>query len=480
MVKVLRGLAVVLLSLQVFLPFGANAEDGSPAKQILISEFQTGSIAAGAENPKGEFVELYNTGSTSTDVTGWRVEYLTKTHDGISAATRTLAVLTGSMEPGSHLLVSYEGYLAGADYYFSAGPSTGYLAKGDGSIRLVDSVGEVIDLVGYGSPNNYEELPISSLDAGKSAQRCLAAGELVDTDNNNSDFVVYEEITPGAGINCPAAEAPLGGGSSCEGVIISEVLPNPGGSDTGREFIELYNPSTEFVNLNNCGLQVGTSGIYRFSSLELAPEQYKAFYGSTTGLTLPNAAGGTVYLLSGESAELDSVSYGADLPDDVSWAWFGGEDWSQTYAPSPNEINISQPSKACAYGQIRNPETGRCVSLGLGGSSLAGSTFKPCKPGQERNPDTNRCRAAKSASASLKPCAANQTRNTETNRCRKVTLASSAISGGGIQDAASTRSSKHSLWFGGAVFAVAGGYGIWEWRRELVGFVKRFKKLPKA
>lgn len=499
MVKIIRGLAVVLLLVQVFAPLSALAQDGPPATQVLISEFQTGSIDSGDENPRGEFVELYNPTDFAADVAGWKVEYLTKTHDGVSEATRTLAALTGNIEPGAHLLISYQDYLADADFYFSGGPVSGYLAKGDGTIRMVNEIGQTIDLVGYGSPNNYEQSPAAAPDANKSLQRCVDNDQLVDTNNNSSDFALYSETTPGINVSCPVAASPTApSGSNCMGIILSELLPNPAGTDGGNEFIELYNPTGDFINLAGCGLQYGSGSVYRFGNVELAPEQYKAFGDQTTGITLTNSSGGTVYLLSAIDEELATATYLANMGDDVSWAWFGADLWRQTYVPSPNAINTDQATKPCAYGEVRNPDTGRCVSLGVGGSTLqpcradqernpatnrcrlltaSAAKLTACKPGQERNPATNRCRSA--SSTQLKPCKPGQERNPDTNRCRNATGAAGGSGNGKVQDIASTAASKSSWWLGGLALMSAGAYGIWEWRAELRNLLKKLFMRPR-
>jgi hypothetical protein len=42
----------------------------------------------------------------------------------------------------------------------------------------------------------------------------------------------------------------------------------------------------------------------------------------------------------------------------------------------------TKKSKDCPEGKVRNPKTGRCITL---------KTVKPCPEGKVRNPKTNRC-----------------------------------------------------------------------------------------
>lgn len=130
---------------------------------------------------------------------------------------------------------------------------------------------------------------------------------------------------------------------------------------------------------------------------------------------------------------------------------------------------------ACAEGQARNPETNRCRSL----AATAGVALVPCAVGQERNPETNRCRTSTTSNGGLTPCLAGQERNPETNRCRKTGL-EVALSPGGIdpvkQDPTPNPLAMSLL---GAVGVGAIGYGIYEWRSELSGALRRVASIGK-
>src|SRR5262249_50056444 len=154
----------------------------------------------------------------------------------------------------------------------------------------------------------------------KSIERFLDCAQSfpVDTDNNSADFALNSSSnpsnlsgqyvtscqpvsTPAAGNNDPTGTPnPVTGTTpTCEGVLITEILPNPAGTDAGHEYIELYNPTSSSISLDGCSLQTSSSSKkFSFSGTTLQPNEYKAFYDSATGLTLPNSAGGTAYLLS--------------------------------------------------------------------------------------------------------------------------------------------------------------------------------------
>jgi Lamin Tail Domain len=309
----------------------------------------------------------------------------------------------------------------------------------------------------------------------------------------------------------PGQPPDSGGGPTCEGIVINEFLPNPSGSDAGHEFIELYNPTKAAIALDGCSLQTSAgSKTYDLSGAVLQPGQYQAFYDSQTGLTLPNSAGGTVWLLS-PTDELQSIDYPANMADDVAWARFN-DAWQATYAPTPNAANISMPQAPCPAGQYRDSATNRCRDIATSSSttlkpcapdqyrnpatnrckakisaatlaacaanqyrnpatnrckliSSTSGSLKPCKPGHERNPATNRCKSTASSN-SLKPCKPGWIRNPATNRCRKGAVKGASIAG--IKDVSSPTATGSTQWWlaAGAVLAAL-GYALYEWRQEI-------------
>ncbi|MGC5169990.1 ExeM/NucH family extracellular endonuclease [Microbacterium sp. DT81.1] len=87
----------------VLMPSAASA-DVSPAAPVVISEVYGGGGNSGAVFNQ-DFIELYNRSAGPVDVTGWAVQYGSASSTTWSAAT----TLTGTLEPGEHLLVG-EGF----------------------------------------------------------------------------------------------------------------------------------------------------------------------------------------------------------------------------------------------------------------------------------------------------------------------------------------------------------------------------------
>jgi len=538
--KILLALGFLATIILPLFPTSVSADTTTPSSKVIISEVKLGgdSFSQGTAQPKDpqEFVTLYNQSGSDINLTGWTLEYaktnFDKTycsdsnwmaHNVSSSVSQT--VLSGTLKAGQ----------ASTPIARSLTDNTA------GSLHLVDmsdSNNSVVqDLVGWGISAPCQETAAASTPSnGKSIKRYLDCNNLpIDTNDNSKDFAANQPPSPGT-LSYPyqttcqqddtlsTSALPA---TTCEGIVISEILPNPSGADTDNEFIELFNPSLDIISLQGCSLQTtGSSKIYNFNNTSLQPGEYHAFYGSDTGLTLPNSAGGTVWLLS-PTTELQAITYQNSLDDDVSWILINNS-WQATFQPTPNAANVLQATKPCAEGEERNPDTGycrsiatlttsnlsacpegqernpdtnRCRTITIVSASLtpckegqtrnpatnrcitAGSSSSPltsCKAGQERNPETNRCKAiATIASTTLKPCPAGQERNPSTNRCRKSTSGTSSKLTS-VKDAATGSLTNNPHWWLAGFAAVgATSYGVYEWRQEVLQTLNRIKtKIP--
>lgn len=530
LVQKLLRMTVVFALLIALLPIG-NGHAAADTLPVVITELQTGA----SDDAKAEFVEVYNPNASTVSVAGWQLQYFAESRALASGETRRLANLTGELGPHEFRVFAYSGYfqeLAPLALPFANNVASGSLAQTGGAVRLADQMGVTVDVLGWGAAQVKEGQASLAPPAGKSLQRCLnPAAMALDTNDNNLDFAVYTATTPGAGVACVVpeepetpteTEIPTEPALSCEGVLLSEAMPNAAGSDTGREFIELFNPTNEVISLSGCRLQLsGSSKQFTFTDQVLEPGAYLAVLDAVTGLTLPNAGGGTIWLISAANVELDTLAYPGAMVDDTAWALADGV-WQMTYAPTASAPNIAMPLKPCAENQVRdevtlqcravvvatantltpckegqerNPLTNRCRAV------AAASTLTPCKEGQERNPETNRCRSVLAATSTLKPCAADEERNPETNRCRKVAAAATltpckdgyernpdtnrcrkiVTSSADIAEVtdveSSTEASKTSWYITGAIILAALTYAIYEWRQDII---QRFRNLKRG
>lgn len=398
--------------------------------------------------------------------------------------------------------VSAQGNLAGGKAYLRI--------SSDGGITLQDTNNNAADFV-------VGDLPQTLIGGGIYEQEfitdaCLNIDGFQDEIPvgfmKNLDGECYEDTCD----NIAGLQAILPNGYYKDGIdchiatlYLSELLPNASGVDTDKEFIEIYNPTQYATSLAGYKLQFGSKTV-ALPNLEIAPNSYTALSDLQTGITLTNA-NGTLTLFGADNNQLDLVTY-QDARDDESWAFVDGV-WQYTDNPTPNLANIPMTAiisdgettddnaaatcpagkyrnpltgrckkyetestlTPCKPDQERNPETGRCRSIFANTSSLT-----PCKPGQERNPETNRCRSvASAASKTLTPCKPGQERNPVTNRCRKSVENAKLDS---IKDSPVLMKSDGFGWLlAGGAMASLGGYGVWEWRREITSGLQKIASI---
>ncbi len=129
-------------------------------------------------------------------------------------------------------------------------------------------------------------------------------------------------------------------------VTINEILPNPTGSDTTGEFIELYNDEPLPVNVCGWSLDDGEGGstAHTFGSDTFIPARgYRTFFISETGLTLNNDKD-AVRLFSPEGRETGNIPY-VQSPEGRSFSRFveAGQDVWKWSTPSPDQGNVLPP-----------------------------------------------------------------------------------------------------------------------------------------
>ena len=160
---------------------------------VVISQVYGGGGNSGAVY-KNDFIELYNLGSATVDVTGWSVQYASS---GGSTWSRT--GLTGTIEPAHYYLVQ-EAAGAGGTTSLPTPNASGSIpmAAGSGKVALANNATTltgscptgVVDFVGFGPTANCFEGagPTATLSNTTAALR--KGNGATDTDNNADDFTV--------------------------------------------------------------------------------------------------------------------------------------------------------------------------------------------------------------------------------------------------------------------------------------------------
>lgn len=483
----MKKLTLVLYGLLVLQPafLGIVKAAGSPnISQVLISSVRV--------NSTKEYIEITNNSDSEIDVDGWRGTYTNATGGNL----KTVFVLSGLMSAHESVVFASPDYITLHPEISSLMPllysgmadSGGYVLlyqkteispEYPDGFMLIQTLGwsaqastnpQVVLLTGTSSLKRCSDIVGNYRPEKDTTDFIQVSSDMIFMDGPLcSDIVVpVIEIPPDSlppameeptlpivetppvievpetpVIDPPIIEEPAIVPLHCQGVVISEILPNPDGDDVDREFIELYNSTNSAVALDGCSLELNTTtkNTLNLFDLSIEPKKYLVLTAFTSNLVLPNASGGSLTLLEG-AIEIDATDYPGDMDDDQSWA-LSDTGYASTFSPTPGSENIITSLKACDEGYVRNTETGRCnkipeVTLPVvctAGYVLNGDTGRcnkveaetlvaDCPAGQERNPQTNRCRTVV-ITASLVPCTAGQERNPLTNRCRSIESATS-------------------------------------------------------
>ena len=152
-------------------------------------------------------------------------------------------------------------------------------------------------------------------------------------------------------------------------IFISEFLPNPEGSDTEAEFIELFNQEGHIVDLSGWQLDDAEGGSKPFTiaaGTTIKPNQYKAFFRDETGIALNNsndearliAPGGIII----DRAPYEKIGEGKSFVLDEIFSW------QETSTPSPGELNVlDKPDEA---GESKNNQTATTTGTVLGATNV--------------------------------------------------------------------------------------------------------------
>ncbi len=389
----------MLLTALALLP-AAKAEAMVEISEILYD--------AEGEDGGQEWIEIYNGGAEAADISGWKLEKA-------GAAFESVLVLPAgaAIGAGAYFVIAESG---AADIIEPLAFQNGG-AETDG-VRLLDGAGNIIDAVLYDEPN-ANSLPDATGNVGtafapdaeagsslarlsgrwvacftpsRGAPNACAAPTPIATATPTATPTPTPAVSPEAVTAEPTHEPEeekdeeeTRDFSCAQHLKISEILPNPAGSDTDTEFIELYNSGG-----NECGVSglklddaEGGSGAYAIpDGTIIAAGGRKTFYRKDTKIALNNADD-RARLLYPDGAVVFELIYGK-VPEGMALALddAGKAKWTRT--PTPGEGNIF--SDITAEVSAASAETARPASVSItaeaAGNVKAARTARPKVPAQ--------------------------------------------------------------------------------------------------
>ena len=411
-----------------------------------------------------DYVQLYNTSDQPVDLHNFRLELTTK-EKGVTE----LVTLKNWLAPSNYVVISSQTSVEGADFTFDK--------------PLGATTGNVLRLASSGYAPHEVTVDKNGTYQRKKPTRTSAFESTTSPTLYGGGFYIY-----------PTATA----------LQVYEILAHPrmcSPLETAldcNDYVKIYNPTAETIDVSDLRLRVGYKGQSATSSNsyplggELSAGHYMIVTQDRDGkpISVTNS-GGYVWLedmygiIQYDSTVQGSEDASADSRRGQAWAYDSSDGaWKWTTQPSPVDgVNVFPvvvpPVEApqakvytpCEPGEYRSEDTHRCRSA----ASLATAVLAPCEAGEERNPATGRCRKV-AVAATEKPCPTGQERNPETGRCRNVQVA--ATPGFSIEPMNTTKGQFMGWWTVGGVGALAAGYGVWEWRRELMSFIRKVGLFP--
>ena len=286
----------------------------------------------------GEFLELFNSGSVAVDLSGWQL-------DDADGGSKAYVIPAGTNIPAG-------GYLS----WLRSVTKIALNNDGD-SARLLDPAGEVKSVFAY-TESVSEGEAWAKVESGWKVTTTLTAGskniitEPVDDEEESSD---EEENGDGDAVEFSKA------------IEIFAVLPNPEGTDTEDEYIELINTGSSNVSLYKWVLddEEGGSSAYAFpAGTEIADGETLKFFRSETKIALNN---------NGDSARLFDPA--GELADELIYDESAGEGEVLTsgtgLATSSGQV-AGESVKSVELKDIRKEEEGIIVTTKGVVSSLPG------------------------------------------------------------------------------------------------------------
>ena len=276
--------------------------------------------------------------------------------------------------------------------------------------------------------------------------------------NQNSYFVEEPEII----------EEPDEKPSRCSTIEFSEILTYYE-SLQSEQFIELYNPASEQVLLDGCGIKY-KNRVYPLSGT-IDADGYFLRPALDFILTKNPTSSNVLELVDPDGKTIRELIYYNGQQKGTSYAMIGYDEggipiWKNTFYPTPGSANIYQQYKTCEEGKVLNEETGNCVKV-------TAISEKTCEEGKELNPETGRCRKIATATEEPKTCKEGYFLNPATNRCNKIATNTGADYSLRVTPAEEQQSSFIALGAVIVLIIVAIAFAVFEFRREIKNWAKR-------
>jgi len=300
--------------------FGSAENILAEENKVVINEVQIAGLTT-----DDDFIELYNPTCSDLDISGWKLRK--RTQSGSESSIRVF---------GSGKIIKARGYFLWAssnkkynETVFADETSQAILSN-NYSIALFDDEGSLLDSLSWGTSlaNPFEKSYFFSANPP-------ASNSLERKDDNT--FALQNSPSPKNSEsykdNCPKPKPK----AYSDKIILNELLPAP--SSGKEEYIELFNPTVEDINISEYVLRdASKTGKYVFpNGTEIKSLDYLVVYKKDFKFALNNSGAESVTLFDPNEKIISAVSYSGSKTD-VSYN-FDGADWHWSRFLTPGEEN---------------------------------------------------------------------------------------------------------------------------------------------
>ena len=335
-------------------------EESELPDTLLFSEVKVKNDADGYN----EFIELYNNSGEDLDLSLYSLNYFNNPEPtSVALPTKTLQLPGVTLLSDDFLVLARDSLQITGSVALTSITS---LADAGGLLRLIgpgeetDTTQTYDELVwkdssppsgGYVTPSNVESLQRAvdeNSELVATAPQWLTAEPtpfehtlplVIEHPEEGNPGTTEEVVSPA--LTEPEKETPEPESSALQPIQITELLPNPIAPQTDAldEFVELFNPSDEPIDLDGYTIQTGTKFTYRFviKDATIEPHNYLVFTSGETNLALSNTSGDARLLDSTGSVVASITSY-SDAPEGQAWALINGS-WKWTTTPTAGATN---------------------------------------------------------------------------------------------------------------------------------------------
>jgi len=303
--KIFRFLVILILTTGGFFIFSQNSF--ATNNDIVINEI-------GAYEPTDhEWIEIFNKGSETVDLTGWKF-YEDGTNHALNSFRGDLII-----EPEEYAIIADVASNFQSDYSSFAGTiidsAWTTLNESGEPIAIKDSLGNIIESFTFISApeHSLERADYNLVDYTSTNWREHASGNTAGSQNSN-----YGSPPPGPAcgnsiceggedsLSCPADCPPPPAEVNVGDVAVNEFVSDPA---EGNEWIELYNKKDFDINLSGWTLEDGVGTISTLSGTITASgaEKFKVIEISSSKL---NNDGDIIKLKKSDGTIIDQITYG--------------------------------------------------------------------------------------------------------------------------------------------------------------------------